>query len=188
MQVQAGVHRDLARELSKVQFASIDNMKVIQHGGATAYALLHRASMHVLAALPCKPTKLSFEDWYVSPETVSEFQALLHMPVLLRAEPKQATLGLTLYSENDLDEDDIMWPVARLPAVLPVSFCTWVLETDSLCGDEVEAFMLNAPATRTAAAPLTIEVQGMGSDWVQGMNARLQRLGSYRHVTVVHKD
>ncbi len=75
--------------------------------------------------------------------------------------------------------------MARAAWLLPRSVQKLTVASEQLKNAELEALLFNLPADRTEEEPLKVTVTGKGAAWVQSIQERLVKLGSYPHVTVV---
>lgn len=188
MQVVTGEAVKLGQQLRRVTMGYLDAFRVtLAHNLPTAaHVSMLKASLQVLRNVPCKPRELIFEDWHATAACVAELQALKTMPVLLQSDDaKDGRLSLFFHSCGTEPGPADTWPIARLPLVLPQSYCVWAILGEQLAPAELRGFLHNAPADRSAECPLDIQVYGVTEEWVRVANARMQSAGTYPHVHVM---
>ncbi len=190
-QVANGDHHNIAQQLRKARITKLDEVVVSAPPGAPDNASLLRACFAVLPALPCKPKELTFHGWRAAPAVVSEFRALSSLPVLQHATPHPDTLTLQLITGGSSDGTPDMWPLARLPQLVPPhAFNVWRVNASGLHAKELEAFVYNTPADCCGADyvwgqhGLTISVRGKDEQWCESMRARLAALGTSEHIAL----
>ncbi len=190
VQVKAGLHHQLATKLRTVRVSRAAKFDITMHEECVhAFApLALRASLQVLRALSCKPKQLNFRDWPAGAACVAEFAALARMPVLQQAGAGSATLGLYLMGDTKPEPGQV-WPISRLPQLLPRSYGVWTVDALGLGPSELDAFVLSVPADSTAQPqPTKVTVCDRDSAWAEAMQARLHSAGLYEHVRVVGKS
>lgn len=184
LQIAPEAVQRVKEQLQGANIVRIKTLRIVSHEDSEPTSAALRASIQMLSALPCKPREVVIEGWPASPACVAELGSLKTIPALQSHLPK-SLLCLYLSTYGEALDDGEVWPLARAPWLLPASFRVWALDAAMLQHSELRACVLNAPADRTAEAPLTIELQNADPGWVDDLRARMESLGTYPHVRVV---
>ncbi len=141
---------------------------------------LLRATFALARALPCHADNLTISGWPASAPVIASLAHLPHWPGTL-------TLSLTSVKPPN-GPDPNPWPISRAPWLIPRSYAQWNVEIGhpvGLSGQEIDAFLNNAPGDRTVEEPLKICYVGQYADVFAGGRREWEELvGTYPNVSI----
>ncbi len=182
MQVQAGAVERMVEQFSRLRIHSLTSINAVRSmpaAGADVPRLL-RDSLTVIQAMPPTTKKVCVSLYAATGEVMRELRGL---PTTCDS------LGLFVSSCCSATQGPpSVWPLSRALLLVPRSYTKVTVASTQLRLAELEAFVLGAPADRTAEQPLEISVLGKSKAWADDMMSRMAQWGTYPHVKVVSRD